>query len=314
MKPHAVIDCGSNTFNLLVGKISDGKLQVIHSERRPVLLQASKTANGEISGAGCQRAVDTLHEYKNIADRFEVEELRCLATSVFRKATNGNALTDRIKTETGIDIEVISGENEAEFIFQGIKSTDVLSKGVSLIMDIGGGSTEFVLSEQGDRLHTWSFEIGATRLIQEIQPSDPFSQRDIIRSSNFIQETIAPMKEILKHYRINQLVGASGFFDTLGDLEWSKTDLSENLKPVSLVMERDVYTSWREQLMGLTIEQRSSWEHIPLFRASLLPMGFCLVDTILQETGINTVICSSHALKEGALIHYRTLWEQEEEF
>jgi len=307
MKTLAVIDCGSNTFNLLVGSVDEGRLHTIHTERRAVLLQKARTPSGELSGAGCQRAIDTLHELKSIALLHKAEEIHCLATSIFRKATNSKSLQERIFAETGLHLQVISGEEEAAYIFNGIKATEVLQQGDNLIMDIGGGSTEFVLTRSGERCDTWSFEIGATRLLQEITPSDPLSQRDMLRCKSYIRERIQPLIEAVQEFKPTYLVGASGFFDTLSDLAWAKTGFEESLKPASLVMTVPEYLGWRANLLPLTNAERGSLEHIPPFRADLLPMGFCLVDTLLEEFAVQALICSTHALKEGALLK---LWSQ----
>jgi len=145
--PHAIIDLGTNTFNLLVyARRPDGTLHILHAEDRPVFLGKGGIEKGMLLDDAFARGMDALAMLKATAVQHGATHLRGFGTSALRNARNGTAFTERARVELGVQIEIIPGSEEAALILEGVRQAVVLTAKPTLVMDIGGGSTEFILA------------------------------------------------------------------------------------------------------------------------------------------------------------------------
>ncbi len=164
------IDIGTNAARLLVGEVcKDGQhhyVKKISYTRIPLRLGDDVFENGKISKVKQDHFIDSVLAFKLIAGIFEVEELRAVATSAMREAKNADKVISKIKSTTGIDIEVISGQEEAELIFGTFMLLDFDKKSSFIVVDVGGGSTEISVFENGTKTAAKSFEIGTIRLLK----------------------------------------------------------------------------------------------------------------------------------------------------
>ena len=169
----AVIDLGTNTFHLFIVEVKEGAINTLYREKIAVKIGKNGISKGRISSAAKKRALHTLRIFKTIIDQFEVASVKGVATSAIRSAKNGQELLDEIEASTAIKIEIISGDREAELIFYGVKSTGRLNGTPNLVMDIGGGSVEFIIGNDQEIFWKQSFEIGAQRLIGQVSSRRP---------------------------------------------------------------------------------------------------------------------------------------------
>jgi exopolyphosphatase/guanosine-5'-triphosphate,3'-diphosphate pyrophosphatase len=139
----AVIDIGTNTFNLLIAEHSFGDIKVVYSTKRAVAIGMGGITKGIITPSAIERALIALHEFEKIINEHMVSEVRLIATAAVREATNASDFTERVKENLGRTIEVIDGAEEAQFIYKGVCLCHEFNE-PSMIMDIGGGSTEFI--------------------------------------------------------------------------------------------------------------------------------------------------------------------------
>jgi exopolyphosphatase/guanosine-5'-triphosphate,3'-diphosphate pyrophosphatase len=165
------IDIGTNAARLLVGEVcADGAhhyVKKISYTRIPLRLGDDVFEDGKISKVKQDHFVDSVLAFKLIAGIFEVEQLRVVATSAMREAKNADKVISKVKVKTGIDIEVISGQEEAELIFGTFMLLDFDKKSSFIVVDVGGGSTEISVFENGTKTASKSFEIGTIRLLKE---------------------------------------------------------------------------------------------------------------------------------------------------
>ncbi|HXA00411.1 MAG TPA: hypothetical protein VNW99_00380, partial [Cytophagaceae bacterium] len=168
----AVLDLGTNTFNLLIAEKSEDGMHTIHKEKTGVKLGKEGITKGFISAEAYERAINTVSHYKEVIDQYGVSKIVAVATSAFRNARNGYQLVKDIKEKTDIDVQTIAGEKEAELIYYGVKAAMDLGKSTSLLLDIGGGSVEFVICNNDKIFWKGSYEIGGQRLIDKFQNSD----------------------------------------------------------------------------------------------------------------------------------------------
>lgn len=184
---YAAIDIGSNAARLLIGKMSSEDahqyVQKVSYTRLPLRLGEEVFDSGSISAKKTEDFVKTMQAFRLIAEIFEVQDIRACATSAMRDAENRDAVISRIKAETGIEIEVISGDEEARLIFGTFALLDISNERPYLVIDVGGGSTEINVFEHGERVAARSFDIGTVRMLKgKTDKKDWRAMKDWIKS------------------------------------------------------------------------------------------------------------------------------------
>lgn len=291
----AVIDLGTNTFNLLVGEIRNGKLKIIHAERSPVMLGMDGINSGYIVQEAYDRAMRTLRDFKEKALNLGAQEIKGFGTSAIREARNGQEFIDKVRIDPGIEIEVISGLFEGELIYKGVGlSHDFTER--SVIMDIGGGSTEFVLVDTEGMKQVVSLKIGVSRIYQYLSKPPDYreeEQREVLR---YIEETT--LNE-LDGFSSRVLVGASGAFETFYELAYKRP----------FPMDGRAHEIDKELLMSVlywsihsTLKEREENPWVIEMRKRMLPVGALKIRWTIEKLGIDTIYVSPYSLKEGALI------------
>ncbi len=168
---YGAIDIGTNAARLLVGEVTTENghsfVKKISYTRIPLRLGEEVFDDGEISKKKASDFVKSIKAFRLISEIFEVKELRACATSAMREASNGIKIQELIKEETGVDIEIISGNEEADLIFGTFFLLDFDKNSSFIVIDVGGGSTEISVFEKGERVSSKSFEIGTIRLLKE---------------------------------------------------------------------------------------------------------------------------------------------------
>lgn len=214
----AIIDLGTNTFHLLIAEFSNARFTMVHRERVAVKIGKGGINQGIIQEAAIHRAVNTLKDFRYKIDQFNVSTIYAFGTSALRNARNANEVVRAIKQTTDIDVHIISGDKEAEFIYLGVRWAVNLGNQPSLIIDIGGGSVEFIIGNETEILWKKSIEIGAQRLLEEFQKRDPITSEEILTLNNYFTHSLAELHDAIKTYQPITMVGSSGTFDTLSDI------------------------------------------------------------------------------------------------
>lgn len=326
----AIIDCGTNTFNLLIKEKVDGEWKTLFNTKLPVMLGTGGFSEKRLMPNRMARGIDALYSYKNVIDSLEVKDVRVFATSAVREASNGNEFVARVKKHLNFDMEVISGDREAELIFEGVVQTTGELKEDYLIMDIGGGSTEFIFVRNQKPLWRKSYLLGVSRLHGMLNPASRINQDDVNRLRGHLNKELLDLISFLKENPVRVLVGSSGSFDTLFDMYQfgvaegttkgaSKAGFAEGAfaEPFKEPTEGTVqhnkrlneipfssYPSIHQWLMGSTMEERLAHPAIPQLRAEFMPLSTYLAKFVLEQSSFNKIYQSEYALKEGVLAHY----------
>ena len=209
----AVIDCGTNTFHLLIADISDDSFKILFRKNLAVKLGEGGISSNKIAREAFNRGIDALKEFAADMKQFVIDKQLCYATEAIRRATNGNDFVEDAKKQSGITLEIIDGLREAELIYSGVSHAVPFGKEKVLIMDIGGGSTEFVIAGNGNILWRQSFPLGAALLLDMFKPSDPIHDVQVKLITEHINSVLLPLAEALKqHGNVNTLVGSAGSF------------------------------------------------------------------------------------------------------
>lgn len=299
----ALIDMGTNTFHLLIVAVEHGyEPQTLIKIKEPVKLGEGGISHGEIAPAAYTRALQTLQQFKILTEQHEVQEIKAMATSAVRNASNGQTFIKDIAAQTGIQAEIISGDREAELIYFGVKAALALGEEKSLIMDIGGGSVEFIICNERQIFWKRSFEIGAQRLLDKFFVTDPISEHAVEALKLYLQEQLAPLAQAVVSYKPTVLVGASGSFDTLCDIDSHRKglDRQQDPSPEAELAMADFYEIY-EEILRKNQAERLAIPGMLAMRVNMIVVAVVLIDYVLENYTINKLRVSAYALKEGML-------------
>ncbi|HEY4650801.1 MAG TPA: phosphatase, partial [Pontibacter sp.] len=250
-----------------------------------------------------ERALKTLRDFRKVIDEHGAETVRAMATSMVRNATNGDDFVKDIYKQTDIEVEVIDGAREAELIYYGVRFAGVLSEQTALLMDIGGGSVEFILCNNQEIFWKRSFEIGAQRLMDHFFTADPIPAESIASEKVYLAEKLQPLTEAVATYKPTILVGSSGTFDTFCDinaLRHGDTSRQQTIPPASELPVADFYSIYQE-LLSKDHNERLAIPGMLEMRVDMIVLASILVDFVLENYNLQEIRVSSYALKEGVL-------------
>ena len=296
----AAIDLGTNTFDLLVGYSSDKELKILYHEKRWVGLGVDLYPEFNLSDEGISKAIECLSNYKVIGTSFGVEAYFCLGTSALRDARNADTFIDRVKLRLDLDVRVIDGKEEAATVFKAINYlNDRCSNGI--IMDIGGGSTEFISFQQGEITDVYSYDIGVTRILTTFDLPNSLSSENITLLKDFFNK-----KCDFVNVRQPMLIGSSGAFETFYRLLNSAELPRHQLVNLSL----NQLIPLLDKLVCSSENERMEMDHVPAFRKKYLHIAALQVQWVIETFGIHEVWVTSAGLCEGVMIQYLTLNER----
>jgi exopolyphosphatase/guanosine-5'-triphosphate,3'-diphosphate pyrophosphatase len=300
----ALIDMGTNTFHLLI--VEDRPGQPPHPLVRTkvgVRLGEGGISHGEIMPAPYARALQTLRGFKEEIELHAVTEVRATATSAMRVSRNGPDLVRDILDQTGIQVEVIAGEREAELIAKGIRQAVALGPNKHLLMDIGGGSVEFIIANQDTIFWKQSFEIGAQRLLDQFfpEPDGVFPTPMLQAELEYLAEKLAPLTAAVAEFGpLAGLVGSSGSFDTFADLTVGQVRREADLPPSTSLSVAE-FEQHFAQLLTLDHAGRVALPGMFPMRADMLVVASVIVKYVLTTYQLTNIRTSAFALKEGLL-------------
>jgi exopolyphosphatase / guanosine-5'-triphosphate,3'-diphosphate pyrophosphatase len=290
---------------LIVDTKTNGKYSRVYNTRIPVKLGESSINEGYIAAAPFERGVNALVNFELIAKQYQVEKILTFATSAIRDAANRKEFVEAVRQRAGLNINVIDGNREAVLIYLGCREAIELGKNISLIMDIGGGSTEFILANRSKIFWKQSFNLGAARLLERFNPSNPISAEESKAIEYFLKQNTAPVFEAVKQFKPVELIGSSGAFDSVVEMingELSGEPLVYNKTGYEVSIEQ--YKAVSSMVKGSTIEQRKQIKGLTPMRFDMIVISCMLIDFALSNFGLEKLRVSTYSLKEGALMDF----------
>jgi exopolyphosphatase/guanosine-5'-triphosphate,3'-diphosphate pyrophosphatase len=297
----AIIDMGTNTFHLMLTEVTSSKYEIFHKERVAVKIGEKGINKGQIKPDAWDRAITTLIDFKKKVDDRGITKIFATATSAIRNASNGEELSNEIEKQTGIEIEIISGEKEANLILLGVRKALHLGKEKNLIMDIGGGSIEFILANNEHTFWLKSFEIGGQRLVEKFHHHDPIISDEISNLHAYFKSELEDLSEQCKLHKPQTLIGCAGTFDTLSDIYCATINKTNDQFQSEYPLPLDAFTDIFEDLLKKSRNERLAIPGMIEMRVDMIVVACLLVDYIIQTMNIKNLRVSAYALKEGVL-------------
>ena len=297
----AVIDLGTNTFHLFIVELDGRKVNTLYKEKIAVKIGKNGISKGKIAADAFKRAIHTLKVFRTVIDLFEVTDIKGVATSAIRSAKNGRELIQEIKDKTDIDIQIISGNEEAELIFRGVEAAMELPETPQLVMDIGGGSVEFIIGTNRKILWRHSFEIGAQRLLDQFHQTDPIPEQSVLELRKFLASELQALTTAIEEYKPVGLIGCSGTFDTLKEIYLKREKLEEATNSTVFELPAIHYEQIHQELL---LKDRAARLQIPgmiTLRADMIVVACCLIHFVIEKLHCQSITACAYALKEGLL-------------
>lgn len=274
----------------------------MYREKTAVKIGAKGINKGMITSEAADRALTALTRFKEVLEREKVDHVYATATSAIRNASNGKQLVKLIKTETGISTRIISGLQEAEYIYYGVKKAMDIGDVPALIMDIGGGSIEFIIGTNNEILWKQSFEIGGLRMVEKFHKHDPISPEEIGAVQNYLKDNLEELFAVCSKYKPTTLIGSSGTFDTLSDIYRLQNNLERTEDQTELPLTMGSFTGIYQEFLKKTKEERLAIPGMIPLRVDMIVVASVLIDYVIQKIGITDIRVSAYALKEGVLL------------
>jgi exopolyphosphatase/guanosine-5'-triphosphate,3'-diphosphate pyrophosphatase len=294
----AGIDIGTNTFRLLIAEVNDKSFNELYSERIITRLGEGVSVTGLLKEEAVERGLNALKEFINIIAAHKVEAVAAVATSAFRVAKNSGDFVKRAKDETGIDLKIIS-EEEAWKTFRGMK-TGIKVPESSLMVDIGGGSTEFIFSKNGEATLMRSLKLGVVYLADMYMKSDPPLDDEINGMRNELLHTLSSLEAGFSEAKA--LMGTAGSITTIAAMAKGLTSFERSKihnARISIESVRNIFTV----ISGSARKERA--ETYPVLDSSRLDIivpGAMILLEIMMKFGFKEIIVSDNGLREGILL------------
>ena len=297
------MDLGTNTFHLLIAQGNIPNYQEIVHLHEAVKLGEGGINKGIIQPVAFDRGIAAMQKFKHIIEGNGISEVKAIATSALRNASNGSEFIDQVKNNTGITIEIIDGDSEANYIYQGIRASGCLNSKTSLIMDIGGVSVEFILSNDRQIFWKQSFEIGAARLMDKFNQVDPIPQVSINELNSYLDNALTDLFNATKNTDIYKLIGSSGAFETFAELiEINKGNEFDLAYFKAHEFNTNELISITDVLISSNHQERAANKGIISVRVDMIVVASLITRYVMQKLAINKVCMSTYSLKEGILV------------
>ena len=305
----AAIDIGTNSTHLLVASVDTtlGTFSIEQAEKSTTRLGERDPDSGELTSAGMQRGYETLRRFRDLAISHDVEQIVTAATSAVREAPNGREFLQSIQDGLDMDVDLVSGPEEARLIYLGVLSGMSFGDRPHLLLDIGGGSTELILADGRDARALTSTRVGAVRLQRDFVKDDPIPPQRRSFLQAFIQGSLEPavdkVHRRIKPGEIPVLVATSGTAMAIGALAASEDDRPP-LKLHGYRVSRQRLDRVVEKLVTMTPEQRRDLSPINDRRAEIIVPGALILQTTMQMLGVDELVLSERALREGLIVDW----------
>ncbi len=304
----AAIDIGTNSVHLVIARVAAGRtFETIDREKEMVRLgSGSGSGSGDmkrLTADAMDRGVLALERFRRLADAVDAP-VAAVATSAVREAENGHDFLRRARDEAGVQIEVVSGIEEARLIRLGILQALPVYDRHHLVVDIGGGSTEIILGHRDEDQFVRSMRLGAVRLTQQFFPDGKVTRNSASDCRKFVRASLGPVGRDLGERPIEVAIGSAGTIQAIAALVAAERSSLPSLKTLNGVeLKRDDVAAAAKRLAkAQTVDERRRIEGLDAKRADIIVAGAIILEEVMNELSIKSLLISDYGLREGVLL------------
>jgi len=300
----AAIDLGTNSFHAVIVDIyPDGSFRTVDKLKEMVIL-AEKGMGQRLSRDAMDRGLAALKKIKILCDSQGVEQILAYATSAIREAKNGGEFIQRMIDEVGIKAHAISGRMEAELIGHAVRHAVALGEEPVLMVDIGGGSVEFIVANKREFFYSASRKIGVARMAARFVNTDPVSRKERQKLRDHFEQELVELFKALGEHPVDTIIGSSGTMENIAQMIANRTGLSASMTLNELEISADEYRSFHKEFIKLNREERLGVKGLEEKRVDIIAPGLVLLEMLIEKLGIAAIRISELALREGMILHY----------
>jgi exopolyphosphatase / guanosine-5'-triphosphate,3'-diphosphate pyrophosphatase len=304
----AVIDVGTNSVKLLVADVEGAAINPVCEESTQTRLGVGFYETHRLQSGAIIKTAAAVANFSTSAARFGASVVRVIATSAARDAVNASELISAVREASGLTMEVLTGEQEADWVFRGVASDPKLAKFPLLVLEVGGGSTEVIMGESGAAHFSACYPLGTVRLLEQLRPGDPPGLaalahcRLVLR--DFLNEHVVPGLEpaLSQAGTVPQLVGTSGTAAILGRMEAKATDFNRH-QIESTVVTLSRIREMLEQQWQWPLSARRQIPGLPPDRADVMATGVAIYEAMMERFGFSQLAISTRGLRFWAVMH-----------
>ena len=299
----AAIDIGTNSFHLIVAEARpNGKFTVLGREKEVIRLGEGSSDMKRLGAAAMDRGMEALRRFSLIAEQHDAR-VRAVATSAVREASNRDVFVERVRAELGLEIEVISGFEEARLIYIGVLQALPVYNKTALLVDIGGGSTEFLVGKAGEVQYVNSLKLGAVRLSNRFFQEKTVRARDVDACRAFLAGELNPIERTIRSAAIDVAVGSSGTIINTAAMILAAQGREDTAEEGNAVITRRELARVVETVLAAgTLTKRRQIDGLDPARADIIVAGVLLLEQIFERLHLKEMVTSKYALREGVIL------------
>ncbi|WP_297136283.1 Ppx/GppA phosphatase family protein [Terrisporobacter sp.] len=295
------IDIGTNSMRLLIADYKNNKIENRKKYINTTRIGQGVDEKGYITEDAMERNLNALKEFNDICKEQNCEEIYCMGTSALRDSKNGKEFVKRAKDITDIDVKIICGDEESNLGFLGVlEGTEGDKKDNILVIDIGGGSTEFIFGNEEGIKFCKSENVGALRMTEKFITTDPINEEDFNRMHSFIESTISSTLKILKNKKISKLVGIGGAITSVSAINQQLEVYSMEKVHNSEVAKKDI-EKILQNLKKMTLNDKKTIKGLQPKRADIITAGVTILNIIMEKLEFEKIMISEYDNLEGLM-------------
>jgi exopolyphosphatase/guanosine-5'-triphosphate,3'-diphosphate pyrophosphatase len=301
----AVIDIGTNTFHLLIADVDhQNNINIRYKDTIAVKLGEGGVNKGFIAPEAYTRGINALIEFRKQIDKHQITNILATATAAVRDASNGQDFIKEAHYKAQIAITLIDGLKEAEYIYAGAKGAQVLSNTTDLIMDIGGGSVEFIICNQGQIFWKNSYQLGAARLLADFYLNhDALRTDEIVNIHHLFKQKLTDLFAAITKFKPIKLIGTAGSFDSFATMvSFGQNEVYDANYHRFFNFDKSEIMNLLDTIINSNHEQRANMKGLIPLRVDMILMASVLTKFIVNEFNINNIVTCSYSLKEGLIL------------
>ena len=309
----AVIDIGTNSVKLLVAEVAGHGVNPLWEDSKQTRLGRGFYETRVLQAEPIKSTAQAVAQFAKTAREWNADSMRVIATSAARDAKNPQALLSAVHVAAGLPVEIISGEQEADWVFQGVMTDPDLAKQPLLLLDVGGGSTEFILGHGAHQDFQHSFPLGTVRLLEQMPPSDPPTPAELAGCRKWLKEFLrdqvrpkleAELRQERRFDRVHhcvQLVGTGGTTSILARME-ARLDQYDRARIEATRLSLDAIKAHLQRLWSLPLADRKQIVGLPRKRADVILTGVAIYEAVMAEFEFDELRVSTRGLRFAAVM------------